>query len=118
MNELLEGAPTSMDIEELKRNLRRSVPEVRNVHHVHVWLVGEKPVMTLRPVIRLTTTMRCLSASSIFLNITTKLATPPSRWNISPVTGRTATSTRRSPDIHIIITTSWKARENLAHARC
>ena len=47
VNELLEGAPASMDIDELKRNLRRSVPEVRNVHHVHVWQVGEKPVMTL-----------------------------------------------------------------------
>lgn len=47
VNELLEGAPASVDIAELKRNLRRSVPEVRNVHHVHVWLVGEKPVMTL-----------------------------------------------------------------------
>lgn len=40
VNELLEGAPASMDIDELKRNLRRTVPEVRNVHHVHVWLVG------------------------------------------------------------------------------
>jgi cation diffusion facilitator family transporter len=47
VNELLEGAPSSMDIGELKRNLCRSIPEVRNVHHVHVWLVGEKPVMTL-----------------------------------------------------------------------
>ncbi len=35
-------APASVDIAELKRNLHRSVPEVRNVHHVHVWLVGEK----------------------------------------------------------------------------
>ena len=47
VNELLEGAPSSMDIGELRRNLSRSIPEVRNVHHVHVWLVGEKPVMTL-----------------------------------------------------------------------
>lgn len=47
VNELLEGAPTSLDIGELKRNLSRSIPEVRNVHHVHVWLVGEKPLMTL-----------------------------------------------------------------------
>ena len=47
VNELLEGAPTSIDIGELRRNLSRSIPEVRNVHHVHVWLVGEKPVMTL-----------------------------------------------------------------------
>ncbi|MDU4268327.1 MAG: CDF family zinc transporter ZitB, partial [Enterobacter hormaechei] len=36
VNELLEGAPTSLDIGELKRNLCRSIPEVRNVHHVHV----------------------------------------------------------------------------------
>jgi cobalt-zinc-cadmium efflux system protein len=31
----------SLDIDELKRNLRRSIPEVRDVHHVHVWLVGK-----------------------------------------------------------------------------
>ena len=47
MNELLEGAPRSLDVEALGRDLRRSIPEVRDVHHVHVWLVGEKPVMTL-----------------------------------------------------------------------
>lgn len=47
VNELLEGAPVSLNIPQLKRNLCRSVPEVRNVHHVHVWQVGEKPVMTL-----------------------------------------------------------------------
>ncbi len=42
MNELLEGAPRSLDVEALGRDLRRSIPEVRDVHHVHVWLVGEK----------------------------------------------------------------------------
>ncbi|HEY2451140.1 MAG TPA: CDF family zinc transporter ZitB [Scandinavium sp.] len=47
VNELLEGAPGSMDLDALKRGLRREIPEVRDVHHVHVWLVGEKPVMTL-----------------------------------------------------------------------
>ena len=47
VNELLEGAPVSLDIAELKRRLCREIPEVRNVHHVHVWMVGEKPVMTL-----------------------------------------------------------------------
>lgn len=47
VNELLEGAPSSLDIAALKRNLNRSIPEVRDVHHVHVWMVGEKPVMTL-----------------------------------------------------------------------
>ncbi|HGF0768770.1 TPA: CDF family zinc transporter ZitB [Kluyvera georgiana] len=47
VNELLEGAPQSIDVAALKRNMRRSLPEVRDVHHVHVWLVGEKPLMTL-----------------------------------------------------------------------
>lgn len=47
VNELLEGAPDSLDIPALKRGLRREIPEVRDVHHVHVWLVGEKPIMTL-----------------------------------------------------------------------
>lgn len=47
INELLEGAPRSLDVEALKRDLRRSIPEVRDVHHVHAWLVGEKTVMTL-----------------------------------------------------------------------
>ncbi|MGY5957814.1 Zinc transporter ZitB [Kosakonia sp. BK9b] len=47
VNELLEGAPGSLDIGALKRHLRRAIPEVRDVHHVHVWLVGEKPLMTL-----------------------------------------------------------------------
>lgn len=47
VNELLEGAPASLDIPALKRNLTRSIPEVRDVHHIHVWMVGEKPLMTL-----------------------------------------------------------------------
>lgn len=47
VNELLEGAPGSIDIGALQRHLRRSIPEVRDVHHVHLWLVGEKPLMTL-----------------------------------------------------------------------
>jgi cobalt-zinc-cadmium efflux system protein len=47
VNELLEGAPRSIDVAELKRKLNRTLPEVRDVHHVHVWMVGEKPIMTL-----------------------------------------------------------------------
>lgn len=47
VNELLEGAPKTLDIPALKRNLTRSIPEVRDVHHIHVWMVGEKPLMTL-----------------------------------------------------------------------
>lgn len=47
VNELLEGAPSAIDIAALKRKLSRALPEVRNVHHVHIWLVGEKLLMTL-----------------------------------------------------------------------
>lgn len=47
VNELLEGAPGSVDVAALKREIRREIPEVRDVHHVHVWQVGEKPMMTL-----------------------------------------------------------------------
>ncbi|TDN55274.1 cobalt-zinc-cadmium efflux system protein [Buttiauxella sp. JUb87] len=47
VNELLEGAPNAIDIPVLQRKLIRTIPEVRNVHHVHIWLVGEKPLMTL-----------------------------------------------------------------------
>lgn len=46
-HELLEGTPPQLDVEKLKRALTRDIAEVRNVHHVHLWLVGEKPVITL-----------------------------------------------------------------------
>ena len=46
-HELLEGAPQSIDSEKLQRALTLNIPEVRNVHHVHLWQVGEKPVITL-----------------------------------------------------------------------
>ncbi|WP_413722322.1 CDF family zinc transporter ZitB [Sodalis sp. RH23] len=47
LHELLEGTPSRIDIEKLKRDLSLNIPEVRNIHHVHIWQVGEKPVMTL-----------------------------------------------------------------------
>ncbi|MDU6923084.1 CDF family zinc transporter ZitB [Franconibacter helveticus] len=47
LNELLEGAPKTLDVRALKRELSNAIPEVRDVHHVHVWLVGERPLMTL-----------------------------------------------------------------------
>lgn len=46
-HELLEGAPQHIDIAKLQRALVRDVPEVRDVHHVHLWQVGEKPLITL-----------------------------------------------------------------------
>jgi len=45
--ELLEGAPQSIDTDKLQKALTLNIPEVRNVHHVHLWQVGEKPVITL-----------------------------------------------------------------------
>ncbi|WP_413734659.1 CDF family zinc transporter ZitB [Sodalis sp. RH21] len=47
LHELLEGTPSQIDIDKLKRELSLNIPEVRNVHHVHIWLIGERPVMTL-----------------------------------------------------------------------
>ena len=46
-HELLEGTPEEIDIEQLRRDLSQSIPEVRNVHHVHVWQIGEQRLMTL-----------------------------------------------------------------------
>ena len=45
--ELLEGSPAHIDIDKLQRSLTLNIPEVRSIHHVHVWQVGEKPVITL-----------------------------------------------------------------------
>ncbi|KYP97606.1 zinc transporter ZitB [Sodalis-like endosymbiont of Proechinophthirus fluctus] len=47
LQELLEGTPQQFDIEKLKREMTRNIPEVRNIHHVHLWQVGERPLMTL-----------------------------------------------------------------------
>ncbi|CCG86652.1 CDF family zinc transporter ZitB [Erwinia piriflorinigrans] len=46
-HELLEGVPQHIDIAKLKRALVLNIPEVRNVHHVHLWQIGEKPLITL-----------------------------------------------------------------------
>lgn len=46
-HELLEGTPQNIDVAALKRDLCLNIPEVRNVHHVHVWQIGEQPLMTL-----------------------------------------------------------------------
>jgi cobalt-zinc-cadmium efflux system protein len=45
---LLEGAPEGLDEAELRDALVAAVPEVREVHHVHVWmLTTERPMITL-----------------------------------------------------------------------
>ncbi|MGA9607618.1 MAG: CDF family zinc transporter ZitB [Rouxiella badensis] len=46
-HELLEGTPQEIDIDKLRKDLSLTIPEVRNVHHVHVWQIGEQRLMTL-----------------------------------------------------------------------
>ncbi|MBJ7221641.1 MULTISPECIES: CDF family zinc transporter ZitB [unclassified Brenneria] len=47
IHELLEGTPGQISVDALKKDLTLNIPEVRNIHHVHLWQVGEKPLMTL-----------------------------------------------------------------------
>jgi cobalt-zinc-cadmium efflux system protein len=46
-HELLEGTPQEIDINKLRKDLSLAIPEVRNVHHVHVWQIGEQRLMTM-----------------------------------------------------------------------
>ena len=50
---LLEGTPSEIDVSQLKSELVDRVPEVDDVHHVHVWtLASGKLVMTLHAHVR------------------------------------------------------------------
>lgn len=50
---LLEGTPVEIDVSQLKSELVDSMPEVDDVHHVHVWtLTSGKLVMTLHAHVR------------------------------------------------------------------
>ena len=45
---LLEGTPEEIDVEKIQESLIENVPEVKEVHHVHVWsLTTEYPLLTL-----------------------------------------------------------------------
>ncbi|CAI1823341.1 Zinc transporter zitB [Serratia fonticola] len=46
-HEMLEGTPQEIDITKLQKDLCLNIPEVRNIHHVHVWQIGEQRLMTL-----------------------------------------------------------------------
>lgn len=37
---LMEGSPDWLDVDELRSTLEDKVPSIRDVHHVHAWLVG------------------------------------------------------------------------------
>lgn len=45
---LMEGAPEGLDVEELRNTLEQRIPSIRDVHHVHLWLVGpHETLMTM-----------------------------------------------------------------------
>ena len=45
---LLEGTPEGIDLDVLRTALHDAVPEVRDVHHVHVWsLTPQRPLLTM-----------------------------------------------------------------------
>ncbi len=47
-NVLMEGTPEGFDVDALRRELAAAVPEVVDVHHVHLWsLTPERPLVTL-----------------------------------------------------------------------
>lgn len=49
---LLEGTPENVDPADVRVRLTAAVPEVTDVHHIHVWsLTSERPVVTLHAVL-------------------------------------------------------------------
>jgi cobalt-zinc-cadmium efflux system protein len=49
---LLEGTPENVDPGDLRDRLKAAVPQVTDVHHVHIWsLTGGHPVITLHAVL-------------------------------------------------------------------
>jgi len=41
---LMEGAPEELDVAELRSTLEQHIPAIRDVHHVHTWLVGPQDI--------------------------------------------------------------------------
>jgi cobalt-zinc-cadmium efflux system protein len=39
---LMEGSPEWLDVAELRRTLEQRVPAIRDVHHVHCWMMGPR----------------------------------------------------------------------------
>ena len=49
---LLEGTPDWLDVGEIRSRLAAELPEVRDVHHVHVWgLTQQKLMLTMHLVV-------------------------------------------------------------------
>lgn len=50
---LMEGAPDWLDVAELRSTLEHRVPAIRDVHHVHAWLVGpHETLLTMHASVR------------------------------------------------------------------
>lgn len=42
---LMEGSPDWLDVGELRRTLEQRIPAIRDVHHIHCWLVGPQETL-------------------------------------------------------------------------
>jgi cobalt-zinc-cadmium efflux system protein len=42
---LMEGSPDWLDVVEMRRTLESHVPAIRDVHHVHAWMVGPHEIL-------------------------------------------------------------------------
>jgi cobalt-zinc-cadmium efflux system protein len=42
---LMEGSPDELDVSELRSTLEDRVPDIRDVHHVHAWVVGPQETL-------------------------------------------------------------------------
>jgi cobalt-zinc-cadmium efflux system protein len=42
---LMEGSPDWLDLAELRSTLEQHIPQIRDVHHVHAWLVGPRDTL-------------------------------------------------------------------------
>ena len=42
---LMEGSPDWLDVSELRSTLEQRIPAIRDVHHVHAWLVGPQDTL-------------------------------------------------------------------------
>ncbi len=54
---LLEGSPDWLDINEVREKLRAAIPQVRDIHHLHVWGLTQERLMLTMHVVLVTKSM-------------------------------------------------------------